>query len=465
MVENALDQGSRAGREAKGGDLKRIAASIRAGDRAAVLEEVSTRDPIHIADLLVSLPLARAEQLYGWLPAGLAVVVLEAMNPGLRALLLQHADAKRVAEITDELEDDDAAELLADFPAETREQVLALLPRRASLVRRFAYGEDTAGLIMSNRFVAVVEDWDIGMATRAIRRSAADIEILHEVYVVSEARQLVGRLKLRDLLLHKRKVKLKDIMRPVRVSVTPNADQEEVVRLAEKYRVQAVPVLDQAERVIGRITLDELREIVRDEADEDIKLMSGVAPDSRADSSVRAMVKGRLPWLIGGLFGASLAAMVVGSFEEELAKAAILASFIPIVMAMAGNAGIQAATITVQGLAGGELWAGDSLKRIGKELVGATINGCVIAALLALMVLVADQVIDIHAPAKLALAGGLALVAVTALAATLGASVPLILQRVGVDPAVATGVFITTCNDIFSVLIFFLLATSIYIGA
>jgi magnesium transporter len=223
-------------------------------------------------------------------------------------------------------------------------------------------------------------------------------------------------------------------------------------------------VVDADERVIGRITLDELRDVVRREAEEDIKLMSGVAPDARPDESIGRLVKGRLPWLVGGLIGASIAAVVVGAFEEQLAKAAIRATFIPIVMAMAGNAGIQASTVTVQGLALGNLWIGDIWRRIGKELLGSLINGVLVALLLGALILLAAQIFEIVDPLRLAFAAGLSLATMIVMAATLGATIPMALNHFKVDPAMATGVFINTSNDIFGVLIFFVIATLVYLG-
>ena len=445
------------------GEVKQISLWIKQGLESKVMEKISDWPVEQLTSLLIALPLRRATVLHGWLPAQAAVKVLLQINPGLRALLLQDARLDRIATIAKDLDDDDIVDLLIDLPSSVATEVLDLLPVTEVIRHRLSYGEDSAAAIMTNKFVAVLDDWDVGTATRMIRRKAADIEVLHEIYVVDSNRCLVGRLKVRDLLLHKKDTPIKDILRSVRVTVQPHADQEEVLGLAEQNKVHSIPVLDSEQRVMGRITLDELREIAQDEADEDIKLMSGVTPSQQPDSSLKHIIGGRLPWLIGGLMGASLAALVVGSFEQELEKAAILASFIPIVMAMAGNAGIQSSTVTVQGMAAGTLWLGNAWARIGKELIGASINGCIVAVLLSALIVLAAQVTAIHEPGRLALAAGLSLAAVTVLAATLGAAIPLVLKRVGVDPAVATGVFITTSNDIFGVLIFFMLATSLYL--
>jgi magnesium transporter len=309
---------------------------------------VSPWEPADVGDLMIYLPIKFARRLYDWLPTELASEVLAEVSPDLRSNLVEHADIERIAEITEGLHEDDAVELLDDLPAPVVEQLLQRLSDGEDLRERLEFEEDTAGEAMTSKFVAVLDGWNVRTATRAVRKMAAEIETFYEVYVVNEARQLVGRLQLRDLLLNKKKTKIRDIMREVSVFVYPDADQEDVLELARMYDVQTIPVVDEELHVIGRITVEELQEIVRDEAEEDIMLMSGLAPDALPDDSVGRIIRGRLPWLAGGLVGAALAGAVVGSFEEQLKQAAILASFIPVVMAMAGNAGIQASTVTVQ---------------------------------------------------------------------------------------------------------------------
>ncbi len=417
-----------------------------------------------IMELLILLPLRKARKLYDWLPPGPAVKVLVAINPDLRAVLMQESGIARVAAIAEELDEDDAVELLSDFPDDFVARVLDRLANREALAQRLQFAEDTAGEVMSNKFVVVLDTWDVGTATRAIRRMAGLIEKFYEAYVVDRERRLVGRLKLRDLLLNKKKTLIRDIMREVKVTVLPDADQEDVLELAARHKVQTIPVVNQQQHVIGRITVEELQEITRDEAEEDMMLMSGVTPDSLPDHSLGKIIRGRLPWLIGGLIGAALAGLVVGNFEDELRRAAILATFIPVVMAMAGNAGIQASTVTVQGLASGNLWTGDVGRRIAKEFFGSIINGAVVAMLLIALVLVVALFVSIHEPQRLAVAAGLSVAIVTTLAATLGSTVPLVLDHFDIDPAVATGVFITTGNDILSVLVYFAIASAVYLG-
>jgi magnesium transporter len=437
---------------------------IREDQQDQVLEVMGHWDPLDIRDLLIFLPIKLARRLFGWLPSSAAVDVLVAVSTDLRAQLMQDIEVVRIAEIAEALGEDDAVELLDDLPQPVAEEVLGHLPDSEDLRERLEFEEDTAGEAMTTKFVAVIDHWDVRMATRAVRKMAAEIESFYEVYVVNEERQLVGRLQLRDLLLNKKKTRIRDIMREVDVFVSPDEDQEDVLELARTYNVQNIPVVDDEMHVIGRITVEELHEIVRDEAEEDIMLMSGVAPDALPDDSVGRIIRGRFPWLAGGLVGAALAGLVVGSFEDQLKQAAILASFIPVVMAMAGNAGIQASTVTVQGLAAGNLWIGDLGRRVVKELMGSLINGALIAVALGVLVIAASNFITVDAPVRLAAAAGLSVLLVTMIAATLGSTIPLILNHFDIDPAVATGVFITTTNDILGVLVYFSVASTIYLG-
>lgn len=437
---------------------------IRDDLRQQVLDVVSHWDPLDIRDLLIFLPIKLARKLFNWLPSGAAVDVLVAVSPDLRAQLMQDIAVTRIAEIAEGLAEDDAVELLDDLPQSVVEEVLDKLPDSEDLRERLEFEEDTAGEVMTTKFVAVIDHWDVRMAIRAVRKMAAEIESFYEVYVVNESRQLVGRLQLRDLLLNKKKTRIRDIMREVEVFVGPDEDQEDVLELARTYNIQNIPVVDDEMHVIGRITVEELQEIVRDEAEEDIMLMSGLDPDALPDDSVGRIIRGRLPWLAGGLVGAALAGMVVGSFEDQLKQAAILASFIPVVMAMAGNAGIQASTVTVQGLATGNLWIGDLGSRVVKELLGSLINGTFIGLALAILVVLASEFVVVEAPLRLAAAAGLSVLLVTMIAATLGSTIPLVLNHFDIDPAVATGVFITTANDILGVLVYFSIASTIYLG-
>lgn len=443
--------------------IKRIGKLIKAGERDQVRAIVRRWRPRDVVELMVNLPLKRARKLFLLMPAGAAAKVVAALNDDFRAALLEDATIERLVEILDSLDPETSADALDELPEEVQERLLPQLKRANEILELKTYQEESAGSIMTRKLVAVPPDWTLEQVVSEVRRNASVIKKISVVYVVDRDQRLLGYLKLRDLLLSPKERRAAEAMRTDQISVSSEMDQEEVVRITQAHELTSVPVVDGEGRLLGRITSDELQRVTRDEAEEDAHLMSGLSPEARPDAPVLSIVKTRLPWLLAGLLGATLSGTIVGSYEDEIAAAAILASFIPIVMSMAGNAGIQAATVAIQGIATGTIWIGDLPARLGRELLGAAINGATAAAILALVVTGLGVVIALEAPLRLAATAGFALFCVTLLAVSMGAAVPMILKHFGVDPAMATGIFITTGNDIIAVLVFFLIATSLYL--
>ena len=277
-----------------------------------------------------------------------------------------------------------------------------------------------------------------------------------------------GFITLKTLLLSAASLKASEIMKTDFVSVHVSLDQEEVARVMERYDLVALPVVDDHRVLMGRITIDDVVDVIREEAEEDILLMSGVRGGEEPSDSIMSITKGRLPWLLVGLVGAGLSGFVIGGFEDALNRAVVLAAFIPIMMATAGNVGIQSSAIIVQGLASGDVWNTDIFSRLGKETVVALINGVALALVLAFSVVILSKVSTrvasvIADPWLLALTSGLSLLAVIVLATAIGTIVPLLLHRSGIDPAIATGPFITTSNDIIGLSVYFLIATLLYL--
>ena len=435
---------------------------IKAGEKDAVKRAIKRWPPQHLLALIVYLPLKRARKLLGWLDRRQTRVVAE-LNPAFRSALLEDCTVHRLVEVLDGLEPEEAADQLEDLPEEVQLEVLSRLEQRVAIESLRGYRDDSAGSIMSRKFVAVPPHWTVGQVTHEIRANARAIEKLYAVYVVDTRHHPIGYLRLRDLLLSPQEATVGQVMSADFIAVGPDTDQEEVAKIADRYELAVVPVVDRDGRLIGRITPKQLRRVLREEAEEDLNLMAGLPADTRPDESIGRIVRGRIPWLLIGLGGASLSAAVVGSFEDQLARAAILASFIPIDMSMAGNAGIQASTVAVQGLSTGTVKFGDLGWRLGKELLAALANGAIAAAVLVALVLGVAQVADFDAPAVLAASAGVSLLTVVAVAVTVGASIPIVLDRLGIDPAMATGVFITTGNDILSVVIFFVMMSLFYL--
>ena len=387
--------------------------------------------------------------------------MLAELDDEFRTRLLQDVQAERVAELLGYLEADDAADVLADLPEQVVSEVLPRLGNSEEVQSLLGYDEESAGGIMSTEFVIVPDHWTVAEATEEVRRNAEAVEAVFAVFAYGAGNRLAGVVSLKDLLLTSESTPVSRIMDEDVITVTPEVDQEEVARIMQRYDLVSLPVVNGGGRMLGRITIDDVVDVIRDEAEEDIQLMSGMSGSEEPSDSVFRIVRSRLPWLLVGMVGAGLSGLVIGQFDHALEQAVVLATFIPIVMAMAGNAGIQSSAIVVQGLASGDLWLPDVARRIGKELSVSILNGVVLAAVLGAVVLALP--LDAPSIGRLAFTASLSMLTVIVLAAVVGAAVPLLLARLDIDPALATGAFITTSNDLLGLAVFFLLATLIYL--
>lgn len=446
------------------GLVEDIAALIGNDRQAMVLNLIADMYPADVAVMLHHLQRDDSRALFGWLPPEVASDVLPELDDDFRAAILDVYPADQIRVLLDDMESDDAADVLADLPPEVAETVLSGLEDATEVQELLEYAEDTAGGIMGTDFVAVPDTLTVGEATEEVRKTAERIEPIFAVYVVDVEGRLVGLASLKRLLLSRANELVSSIIEPDLLSVTPEIDQEEVARMMERYDLVSLPVIDLDRRLIGRITIDDVVDVIREEAEEDIQRMSGVR-NEEVTSSVLQMTRGRLIWLFVGLVGAFLSALVINQFEGQIEKAVVLAMFIPVVMAMAGNAGIQSSAVAVQGLAAGDLWSSDIARRLSKEVVVALINGIFLAAGISLFVLVlgATDVIDTPQVARLAITVSLTILTVIVVAASIGSTVPLILDRFGIDPALATGPFITTSNDLIGLIVYFFIASVIYL--
>ncbi|WP_298987017.1 magnesium transporter [uncultured Roseibium sp.] len=444
--------------------LRAVREMIKAGERIQLVDLLKKWDPLDVMQLLVRLRLKHARKLFQWLPANPSIKVVAELRPEFRSILMEESTLEQFRDILAGLDPEDAVEILNEFPDDAAEELIARLPDIEDIGTRGSYADDTAGRVMARKFVALPEECTAGDAVAQMRAEASRIRKVFTVYVTDAKGRLTGTVEVGKLLLAPNQTQLKKIMNKDVIAVSADTDQEEVLRLARKRDMRTVPVVSGDGQLIGRITPKQLTRIAADEANEDMLLMSGVSGEARSDDTVLRIVKGRLPWLLAGLVGASVAATVVGSYEDQLAEAAILAAFIPVTMSMAGNAGLQASAVAVQGIATGALWSGDIFFRLMKEFVAALFNGAIAGTLLGCLVLGASMIVPLEDPVRLALATSLSLLCVTTLAAMVGATVPIVLDKIGIDPAMAIGVFITSSNDVLGVLIFFLMATTFYLA-
>ncbi|UCF56612.1 MAG: magnesium transporter [Deltaproteobacteria bacterium] len=411
--------------------------------------------PADLADLIEHLDPEQRLYIFDFLePKGAGDVLVEIEAP-VQVSILGELDNQAISEIVQELDSDDAADLVGDLPAERAKQIIETVEDEVSeeLEKLLPYPEDTAGGIMALEFVAVMADATVQQAIETIREKREEVENVYYLFVVDDYYRLMGVISLKDLVLEPPERKVNEIMNPEVISVNVNRDQEEVYHLVKKYDLVTIPVVDEHNRLVGRITHDDIIDVIEEEADEDISLMAGVIRQEIAEESSLKISRARLPWLIAGLFGGILAAAVIKQFESSLEKVLALSFFFPVIMAMGGNTGTQAATVAVRGIATGDISLVHIGKRLWVEMRVALFNGIICGILLGLIVGI--WLYDYGLGSIVALS----LVLIILNSGFIGASVPLALKRFNIDPALATGPFVTTTNDILSLLIYLGLVT------
>jgi magnesium transporter len=420
--------------------LKKLIDDMRAADLADLIEYLDPEERLFIFNLLE--------------PDGAGEVLVEIESP-VQERILKGLDNQVITEIVQGLDSDDAADLVGDLPDDRAREIIERVGDEVSeeLEKLLPYPEDTAGGIMALEFVAVEADASVKDAIDTIREKREEVENLYYIWVVDELGKLVGVISLKDLVLEPTDRKISDIMNPEVISVHVDTDQEEVARLVKKYDLVAIPVVGDDQRLAGRITHDDIIDVIEEEADEDISLMAGVIDQEIAEESTLKISRARLPWLIAGLFGGIIAAAVIKQFESSLEKVLALSFFFPVIMAMGGSTGTQAATIVVRGLATGDISLMNIGKRLWMEMRVALVNALVCGILLALIV--GTWVSDYGLGSVV----GLALVLIIVNAGVIGSAVPMALEKWNIDPALATGPFVTTSNDILSLLIYLGLVT------
>jgi magnesium transporter len=421
--------------------LRKLIDEMRPADLADLIEHLDQEERLHLFDFLE--------------PKGAGDVLVE-MEAPVQESILDELDNKAITEIVQELDSDDAADLVGDLPAERAQQIIERLEDDVTeeLEKLLPYPEDTAGGIMALEFVAVRADATVQEAIETIRKNREEVENVYYLFVVDGFNRLVGVVSLKDLVLEPPDRKIDEIMNPEVISVDLHRDQEEIYHLVKKYDLVSLPVVDEQNRLVGRITHDDIIDVIEEEADEDISLMAGVIHQEIAEESSIKISRARLPWLIAGLFGGILAAVVINQFESSLEKIIALSFFFPVIMAMGGNTGTQAATVAVRGLATGDISLVHLGKRLWMEMKVALLNGVICGILLGIIVGVwlSDYGLGIIVAVSLIL--------IIVNSGFIGAAVPLALKRLNIDPALATGPFVTTTNDIFSLFIYLGLVTA-----
>ena len=422
-------------------EIKNIVKNLHYADLAELVNELSFNDSIYLIKLIDSDKTSD---------------VLTELDDDVREKILKELSEKEIAVEIKELDSDDAVDILSELPEEKKEKVISLIKDEnitENIRELLKYDEDSAGGLMAKELISVNENWSVLKCLREIRKQAKDITRVHSIYVLNKKEELIGRLSLKDLIMSPSKKKIKQIYIPKVDYVNVNDSGEDVVKLMTKYDLEAIPVVNDNRKLLGRITIDDIVDFIKDEAEEDYLLAAGVSNDVEADDSIFELSKARLPWLILGLLGGLGSVFILESFEEIMASESLRALFFytPLIAAMAGNVGVQSSAIVVQGLAN-DLIKGSVFRRLFKEVSLTILNGII----LSLLIIGFGQIVN--QPIEMSLTISASMICVIVVAALIGTAVPIILNKLDIDPAIATGPFITTGNDVIGILLFFYLA-------
>jgi len=423
--------------------LKKLFDEYHFADIAEIINEIDT---IEAGTYIIKL-----------LDSELTSEVLTELEEDLREGILSNLTAKEIAIEIAELDTDDAADIVAELPKNMLKKVILNIDDREhaqDIVDLLRYDENSAGGLMAKELVKVSADWTVTKCIKEMRAQAENVTRVHSIYVVNEKEELIGRLSLKDLLTTPARANIKEVYIPKVDYVNVHDKPEEVANIMSKYDLEAIPVVDEIGRLVGRITIDDIVDVIKEEAEKDYQLAAGIAQDVDTNDSILEHTKARIPWLFLGLVGGFGAALIMGGFESLLSDHAVLFFFTPLIAAMAGNVGVQSSAIIVQGLAYENI-KGSNLSRLIKELLLALLNGTILSIIL--MVLTWMWKGDL----LISLSISISLITVTVTAGIIGNFIPLLLHKRGIDPAIATGPFITTSNDIFGILIYFFIAKTI----
>jgi len=439
-------------------DIARIEEAIDTGDRELALSEITDLHPADIAELFRTLNLKQAEWLFALLPGNeLKADVLMELDEDDRRKLLEGMDSEQIGHFIDLLDTDDAVDLIQELDKEDREEVISLIDdvqQAGNIVDLLQYDEDTAGGLMATEMIVVNENWSMPQCIREMRAQAEKLDDVYTIYVVDDDERLRGILPLKRMITDPSVSKIKRVMDPDPVSVHTDTSIDDVAIDFEKYDLVTMPVVDSIGRLVGQITVDDVMDEVREQSERDYQLASGIASDIDADDSILHQTRARIPWLLIGIVSGIVASLILGGFESQLATVTALALFIPIIGGTGGNVGVQASAIVVQGLANGSL----DIKEFGRQMSKEVCIGLLNATIMALVIFVYN-IFMLPGQYAVTISVAVSLFVVVMFATVLGTVVPLTLEKLHINPALATGPFIQISNDIVGLIIYVNIST------
>lgn len=420
-------------------------------------------DALHaadIADILENLDEAEAKFVYELLSEEKAADALMELAEDFRQSFLKLFSSQEIAEQADQLDTDDATDLLGELEDSDKEEVISQMEDRehaSEIIDLLRYDEDSAGGLMQTEFIVAREKWNVKRCVIEMRKQAEEVEKVYSIYVIDDEDRLLGILSLRRLLFAEPNALIKEIYSSENIHyVKTNESEVTVAEIMEKYDLVTIPVVDMQQKLVGRITIDDVVDVIREEAERDFQMASGISENVESSSSILKNTRSRLPWILIGLAGGVMSSQIIRGYESTLSIIPTLAFFIPLIASTAGNIGVQSSAIVVQGLASNDFQMKGIMRRVGKESVIGMIVGLICS------VVIFGFSFFFGGDDKLAITLAASLFVVVLFSAILGTLIPLLLDRLKIDPALATGPFITTANDIIGLSIYFLIAYIVY---
>jgi magnesium transporter len=427
---------------------------IADGKDTAIAQAIFDAHPADIAELINELKRDEAVYVYRLLDEEKAADVMLELDDDVREKLLSSLTSREIAEeLIENIDSDDAADVIAELPEQKQEEVIALLEdeeQASDIIDLMTYAEGTAGAIMGTELIRVNQNWTVTQAIREMRKQAEDLDNIYTIYVVDDSEVLLGTLSVKYMLfnLSSLRTTIKDLYKQSKVrTVNVSAPLEEVAKIMEKYDLVVLPVVNDQDILLGRITIDDVVDIIKEEADKDYQMASGISEDVEHSDSVRTLTRARLPWLLIGMAGGMISANIIGVFD--ISENPGMAVFMPLIAAMGGNVGVQSAALVVKALANQSALDETLWQKLWKELRVGLINGVVCSAIILGVSLL------FHMDLTLCITASIALFFVILFASFFGTWIPMTLNRFKIDPALATGPFVTTLNDIFGLIIYF----------
>jgi magnesium transporter len=437
--------------------LDRIKHHIEMQDSKFIKDEIGNLHPADIADIVEHLDLEEAKFLFDNLEEEKSADTLVELNDDYKDKLLDSLSTKEIAEHIDQLDTDDAADILGSLTEDEKDETIAQMQDKehaSEVIDLLKYDEDTAGGLMQMEFIKAKESWTVKRCVIELRKQAEEVEKVFSIYVVDDNDVLLGILSLKRLLFAKPNTHISDLYISDNIHYVKTHDSKETVaEIMQKYDLVSIPVVDRQHKLVGRITIDDIVDVIQEEAEKDFQLASGITENVEATDSIFKNTKSRLPWILIGIFGGILSSLILRNYEDQIAINPVLAFFIPLITATGGNVGVQSSAIVVQSLASNEFNPSGIFKRITKEMLVGILIGITCGAL----VFGYNYILN-DGDMLMGIIIGLAIFVVVIIAAIFGTLVPLVLDKLKIDPALATGPFVTTSNDILGLSIYFFIA-------